>query len=181
MYQHSKFKQNRWSHFWKNLNFKFFLMWTTLNFGGSSKMERTGRRYLQGYSRYRIWTRLVSWFRCYFSWRTAKFKTIYLVSGIFSGKAKSVILLGFECTINPQILIKIVRAIFEKIDFCFLCELPLILGLGGKLKKRLEIFTWGPYYIEFERDRSIGLGSTFGDGHTERQTHTHRHFSKTHF
>ena len=23
-------------------------MWTTLNFGGSSKTERTGRRYLQG-------------------------------------------------------------------------------------------------------------------------------------
>ena len=43
-------------------------------------------------------------------------------------------------------------------------------------------------YIEFERDRSIGLGSTFGDGHTDRQTdrqtHTHTHtdiFSKTHF
>ena len=42
-------------------------------------------------------------------------------------------------------------------------------------------------YIEFERDRSIGLGSTIGDGQTDRQTHTHthththRHFSKTHF
>ena len=32
-----------------------------------------------------------------------------------SGKAYSVILLGFECTINPQNLIKIVGAIFEKI------------------------------------------------------------------
>ena len=49
-------------------------------------------------------------------------------------------------------------------------------------------------YIEFERDRSIGLGSTFGDGHIDRQTeiqtdththtytYTHTHiFSKTHF
>ena len=48
-------------------------------------------------------------------------------------------------------------------------------------------------YIEFERDRAIGLGSTFGDDHTDRQTdgqththtHTHKHtqdiFSKTHF
>ena len=42
-------------------------------------------------------------------------------------------------------------------------------------------------YIEFERDRLIGLGSTFGDGHTDRHTHTHTHthtstfFSKTHF
>ena len=31
-------------------------------------------------------------------------------------------------------------------------------------------------YIEFERDRSIGLGSTFGDGHTD--THTQTFFVK---
>ena len=57
----------------------------------------------------------------------------------FSGKADSLILLGFECTINPQNLMKIVRAIFEKFKiliFFFLCELPLILGVGGKLKKK---------------------------------------------
>ena len=41
-----------------------------------------------------------------------KLKTIFPVSGIFSGKADSVILLGFECTLNPQNLIKIVIAIF---------------------------------------------------------------------
>ena len=33
----------------------------------------------------------------------------------FLGKADSVTLLGFECTINPQKLIKIIRAMFEKI------------------------------------------------------------------
>ena len=52
-------------------------------------------------------------------------KTIFLVSGIFPGKADSVILLGFECTINSQNLIKIVRAIFEIFEiliFFFLCE-----------------------------------------------------------
>ena len=42
------------------------------------------------------------------------------VSGIFSGKAGSVMLLGFECTVNPQNLIKIVRAIFEKFKIFFL-------------------------------------------------------------
>ena len=37
-------------------------------------------------------------------------------------------------------------------------------------------------YIEFERDRSIGLDSTFGDDHTDRQTDTHTDiFSKKHF
>ena len=46
-----------------------------------------------------------------------KIKTIFLVSGIFPGKADSVILLGFECTINPQILIKIVRTISENRNF----------------------------------------------------------------
>ena len=43
-----------------------------------------------------------------------KIKVIFLVPGIFLGKADSVIFLGFECIINPQNLIKIVRAIFEK-------------------------------------------------------------------
>ena len=105
-----------------------------------------------------------------------KLKTIFLVSGIFPGKTDSVILLGFERTINPENLIKIVGAIFEKIKIFifFSCELPLILGVEGKLKKRT-------LNIEFERDWSIGLGSTIGDGRTDRQTHTQTFFSKTHF
>ena len=45
------------------------------------------------------------------------FKNIFPVSGIFPGKFASITLLGFECTINPQNLIKIVGAIFEKINF----------------------------------------------------------------
>ena len=35
--------------------------------------------------------------------------------------------------------------------------------------------------IEFERDRSIGLGSTFGDGIKERQTDTYIDFFQKHF
>ena len=73
----TKFNQYRWSHFWENQNFKFFLMRTALNFGGNSKTERTGRRYLQGDSTYRIWTRLVSWLRCYFSWRKENEKLFF--------------------------------------------------------------------------------------------------------
>ena len=41
----------------------------------------------------------------------------------FPGKSDSVILLGFECIINPQNLIKIVGAIFEKIK---IFNFPLI-------------------------------------------------------
>ena len=69
--------------------------------------------------------------------RDIKLKTIILVSRIFTQKAERVILLGFECTINPQNLMKIVRAIVEKFEILnfFLCVLPLILGVGRKLKK----------------------------------------------
>ena len=59
----------------------------------------------------------------------------------FSGKTDIIILLGVDSrpTIN---LIKIIDAIFEKtviFIFLFLCELPLILGEGGKLKIGLQI------------------------------------------
>ena len=72
-----------------------------------------------------------------------KLKTIFLVSRIFPGKTDSVMLLGFECTINPQNLNKIVIANFEKIEilFFFLCELPLILGVARK--NRQKIFSGG--------------------------------------
>ena len=44
---------------------------------------------------------------------------IILVTRIFSGKADSAILLGFKRTINPQNLMKIVVAIFEKMKIYF--------------------------------------------------------------
>ena len=42
-------------------------------------------------------------------------KILFQLQGFYTGKADSSILLGFECTINPQNLLKIVGAIFEKI------------------------------------------------------------------
>ena len=56
----------------------------------------------------------------------------------------------------------------------FLCELPLVLGVGGKLKKKTarDIYK-RTLDIEFEQDQSIGLGSMIGDGQTGRHTHTH--------
>ena len=94
-----------------------------------------------------------------------KLKTIFLVSRIFPGKADSVISLGFECTINIQNLNKIVRAIFEKIEFFyFLCELPLILGVARKLKEQTEDICKGTPDIEFEQDWSVGLGAILVEG-----------------
>ena len=178
-YKPTEFNQNRWSHCWENQIFLFFLMWTTLNFRVRVKTKNIYSRYLREDPRYRFWTRLMSWFRPCVTRRKKNLKDIFPVSGNFPGKAESVILLGFECSINIQNLIKIVGAIFEKIYFFyfFLCELPLILELGGKLKKARAICE-RTLDIDFERDRSIGLGCTFGDGQTDRQTdkHTHRHF-----
>ena len=41
-------------------------------------------------------------------------ENIILVTRIFPGKAERAILLSFECAINPQNLMKIVGAIFDK-------------------------------------------------------------------
>ena len=65
----------------------------------------------------------------------------------------------------------------SKFLIIFSCELPLISGVGGKLKKTAGDIYNRTLHIEFERDRSIGLGSTIGDG----QIHTHTHFFKTQF
>ena len=96
-----------------------------------------------------------------------KSKTIFQVSGIFPRKVDSLILLGFEFTINTQNLNKIVRAIFEKIEiliFFFLCELPLILGVARKRKKKTgRRYLQGNPDIEFEQDWSVGLGATLRD------------------
>ena len=75
-------------------------------------------------------------------------------------------MLGFECTINSQNLIKTVGAIFEKMKILifFLYELPLILRVDGKRKKRARYICKGTLDIEFERDWSVGLGTTLCDG-----------------
>ena len=55
---------------------------------------------------------------------------------------------------------------FEKIEifhFFFLCELPLILGVDRKLKKRARDICKGTLDIECERDWSVSLGATLGD------------------
>ena len=46
----------------------------------------------------------------------------------------------------------------------------------GKTKKAVRDIYKRTLNIEFERDRSIGLSSTIGDGHTD--THSHTFFLK---
>ena len=58
----------------------------------------------------------------------------------------------------------------------FLMWSTLNFRVRGKTKKTARDIYMRTLYIDFERDRSIGLGSTFGDDHTDRQhTHTHTH------
>ena len=51
-----------------------------------------------------------------------------------------------------------------KILIFFLCELPLILGVDRKRKKRAGDICKGTIGIECERDWSFGLCATLGDG-----------------
>ena len=65
---------------------------------------------------------------------------------------------------------------WENQNFIFFSsELPLILGVGGKLKKTARDIYKQTLDIEFVRDLLIGFGSTIGNGQTDRQTHTHIH------
>ena len=103
-------------------------MWTTLNFEDISKTKTLARDICKG-------TLDIEFER---DWSVGlgatlgdgqKLKIYFCSFRDFPGKADSVILLGFGCTINPQNLIKIVGAIFEKIKI-FSCELPLIWRVG---------------------------------------------------
>ena len=141
-------------------------MWTILNFKGRSKTKTKARD---------ICKRIL-YIEFERDWRVGlgpelgdgkNLKYIFPVSGIFPGKADSVILLGFECTINPQNLIKIVGAIFEKIKILhfFLMWTTLNFKSRSKTKKKQagDICKW-ILDIECERDWSVSLGATLDDG-----------------
>ena len=112
---------------------------------------------------YRVSTRLMSWVRSCVR-RRKKFQ--FLVSGIFPGKFASVTLLGFEFTINPQNLIKIIGAIFEKIKFFnfFLMWTTLNFRVRVKTKKKkVRDICERTLDIDFERDWRVCLGPALGD------------------
>ena len=53
---------------------------------------------------------------------------------------------------------------FWENEFFFFCELPLILRVDRKQKTRAGNICKGTLDIELERDWSVGLGATLGDG-----------------
>ena len=117
---HKIWSNSFWVIFWQNKNFKLFLIWTALNCKGRSKTK--------------IWARDICkrTLHIEFEWDwwisldpklgegKKKLKNIFKVSRNFQGKADSITLLGFKCTIKPQNLIKIVLATFEEIKIFFL-------------------------------------------------------------
>ena len=90
------------------------------------------------------------------------------------------VLLDFDCrtTINPENLIKIVGAIFEKIKIFnfFSCELPLILGVGENWKNGSRYLKQDPRYRI--RTRSVDWFRLYDRRLTNRQTHTQTFFLK---
>ena len=149
-------------------------MWTTLNFEGILKTKKWAKDICKGTLGIECERdRPVGLGATLGDATDWKLKTIFLVSGIFPGKADSVILLDFEYTINPRKFNQNRWSHFSENNFFyfFSCDLSLILGLGGKLKKKARDIYKRTIHIEFERDRLIGLGSTIGDG----QIHTHTH------
>ena len=82
----------------------------------------------------------------------------------FSGKTNSVIV-GFGMHSKPTKFDEIRWSHFWKNRnlIFFSSELLLILRVDRKQKYGLEIFARWDYYIEFERDWSVGSGPTLGD------------------
>ena len=95
-----------------------------------------------------------------------KLKNIFLVRRIFPGKANIAIFLGFECTINPQNLMKIVVAIFEKIKILNFFLMWTTLNFEGRSKTRkwAKDICKGTIDIECERGWPVGLGATLRNG-----------------
>ena len=139
----TKFDGNRWSHFWEIKNLKFFLLWTTLNFEGRSKTKKWARDICKGTLDIEFERDWSVGLGATLGDRQKINKLFFYFHRFFPGKADSVILLGFECTINPQNLIKIVLAVFEKIKIFFMWT-TLNFRVRGKLKKLLEIFAREP-------------------------------------
>ena len=106
-------------------------MWTTLNFEGWSKTKKWAKNICKrtlDIEFERNW--LVGLGTTLGDDHTEKLFFFYFLR-IFPGKADSAILLGFECTINPQNLIKIVGAIFEKIKILIYFLMWTTLNFGG--------------------------------------------------
>ena len=79
-----------------------------------------------------------------------KIKNYFSSFRVFSGKSRLCHIVGLR--MYPQNLMKIVGTISEKIEILnfFLCELPLILRVDRKRKKRARGICKGTLDIEFE-------------------------------
>ena len=95
-----------------------------------------------------------------------KIKTLFLVSGIFLGKADSVILLGIKCTINAQNINKIVGDIFEKIEILnlFLMWTTLNFGVNSKTERTGRRYLQGDSWYRIWTSLVVGLGAILADG-----------------
>ena len=134
----------------------FFLIWTTLNFGGRRKLKKWAKDICRGTlgiecERHRpvgLGATLGD---------GLKIKNNFSSFRDFSGKSRRSHIVGFECTINPQIVIKIVRAIFQKIEILnfFLMWTTLNFRGRGKTKKTARDIYKRTLHIEFKWDSPV--------------------------
>ena len=91
---------------------------------------------------------------------------MFPVSGIFPGKFAGITLLGFECTINPQNLIKIGGAIFQKIKLFnfFLMWTTLNFRVRVKTNINVQDICETTLDIDCEQDWRLCLGPALVDG-----------------
>ena len=175
-----------WAIFEKLEIKNFFLMWTTLHFEGRSKTKQKIKNKKRRQEIFATGLQISNLNKIgqlakalrYVTDR--KLKTIFLVSRIFPGKADSVILLGFECTIYRQNLNKIVRAIFEKIEILnfFLTWTTFNYEDSSKTKRKVGDICTGTPDVVFEQDWPFGLGAMLCDGQkTKNNFSSFRNFS----
>ena len=116
-------------------------MWTTLNFNSKSKMKRKLEwRYLQGCPRYRIGWDLPVGLGVPLGDRHTEKYFFFQFQGFF-GKSRKCHKFGFRMYYYSAKFNQNRWSYFwenQIFYFFFLCELPLILGLGWKLNKKVR-------------------------------------------
>ena len=167
----------------------FFLMWTTLHFEGISKTNKKKKKKVRKRETGNICKGTLD-IEFEQGWSVGldatlherqKIKNYFSSFKDFSEKADSVILLGFECTINPQNLIKIVGAIFEEIQIFNFFLMWTTLNFRGRGKNKKNGSRYLPVYPRYRIwTSSVDCFRLYVRRRSDGQTHTDI-FYKTHF
>ena len=144
-------------------------MWTSLNFEGVRKQNKRARDICKGTSDTEFEQ------DCSVGLGVTlgdgqKIKIYFSSFRDFSGKSRYCHIVGLRMYYKPPKFNQNRYSHFWENRFFFLCELPLILGFGGKLKERLEVFARG-HQVSISNE--IGRLFQAVRSATDRQTYIH--------